>query len=92
MDNLETTTNVTEPIKAKRGRKSNKELIATLNMESFVTEKDTKKSIQKQNIINLNVQRYIFINYKKIWVLISNIKQKNKINTKLKILLNILYK
>ena len=55
MDNLETTTNVTEPIKAKRGRKSNKELIATLNMESFVTEKDTKKSIQKQNIINLNV-------------------------------------
>jgi hypothetical protein len=43
----------TETIKAKRGRKSKKELMAALNMEPLVKEKETKKSIQ--NTINLNV-------------------------------------
>jgi hypothetical protein len=51
VDNIETPT--TETIKAKRGRKSKKELMAALNMESLVKEKETKKSVQ--NTINLNV-------------------------------------
>ena len=51
MDNLETST--TETIKAKRGRKSKKELMAALNMESLIKEKDTKKT--NQNTINLSV-------------------------------------
>ena len=51
MDNVETST--TEAVKAKRGRKSKKELMAALNMESLIKEKDTKKSVQ--NTINLSV-------------------------------------
>jgi hypothetical protein len=50
-DNLEIST--TEPIKAKRGRKSKKDLIAALNMDSFLKDKDNKKT--DQNIIKLNV-------------------------------------
>ena len=46
MDNLETST--TETIKAKRGRKSKKELMAALNMESLIKEKDTKKTNQNK--------------------------------------------
>ena len=49
--NVETT----ETIKAKRGRKSKKELMAALNMEAIVKDKDTKKTNQIQNTINLNV-------------------------------------
>ena len=50
-----TTPQVT-PIKAKRGRKSKKELMASLNISNFLTkENDSKKSNQTQNIINLNV-------------------------------------
>jgi len=42
-------------VKAKRGRKSKKELMAALNIKEIITkEKDNKKS-QNQNIINLNV-------------------------------------
>jgi len=49
------TTQVT-PTKAKRGRKSKKELMASLNISDFLTkENDSKKSNQTQNIINLNV-------------------------------------
>jgi hypothetical protein len=51
VDNVETPT--TETIKAKRGRKSKKELMAALNMESLVKEKDTNN--QTQHTINLNV-------------------------------------
>jgi len=51
MDNIEPST--TEAIKAKRGRKSKKELMAALNMESLIKDKDTKKSVQ--NTINLSV-------------------------------------
>lgn len=56
IDDIETVANDT--IKAKRGRKSKKELMASLNMESLVKEKDSKKNIQQSqniNIINLNV-------------------------------------
>lgn len=51
VDNVETSTN--EEIKAKRGRKSKKELMAALNMESFIKDKQTK--ITLQNTINLSV-------------------------------------
>lgn len=51
VDNIEPST--TEAIKAKRGRKSKKELMAALNMESLIKDKDTKKSVQ--NTINLSV-------------------------------------
>jgi hypothetical protein len=54
MEEVENTTIVTETIKAKRGRKSKKELMAALNMESLIKEKD-KKTVQNQNTINLNV-------------------------------------
>ena len=43
---------VNETIKAKRGRKSKKELMSALNMETLLKEKPTKKPSQ---IINLNV-------------------------------------
>ncbi len=49
----EVETPTTETIKAKRGRKSKKELMAALNMESLIKEKDNKKTCQ--NTINLNV-------------------------------------
>jgi hypothetical protein len=52
-DNIVTPT--IETIKAKRGRKSKKELMAALNMESIVKEKETKSQVQAQNTINLNV-------------------------------------
>ena len=42
-------------IKAKRGRKSKKDLMAALNMVDLIKEKDTNKSVQIQNMINLNV-------------------------------------
>jgi hypothetical protein len=49
----------TEAIKAKRGRKSKKELMASLNMELIVKEKDTPntpdKTPEKNEIISLNV-------------------------------------
>lgn len=51
VDNIEPST--TEAIKAKRGRKSKKELMAALNMESLIKDKDTKKSVQ--HTINLSV-------------------------------------
>lgn len=51
VDNVETS--ITETVKAKRGRKSKKELMAALNMESLIKDKDTKKSVQ--NTINLSV-------------------------------------
>ena len=48
-----------EAIKAKRGRKSKKELMASLNMELIVKEKDTTKTLdkspEKNKIISLNV-------------------------------------
>jgi hypothetical protein len=52
---VENIVNTNDTIKSKRGRKSKKELMASLNMEDLIKEKDTKKSIQIQNIINLNV-------------------------------------
>jgi len=44
-----------DTIKAKRGRKSKKELMAALNMVSLVKEKETKIQTQIQNTINLNI-------------------------------------
>jgi hypothetical protein len=45
-----------EPIKAKRGRKSKKELMASLNMEQIIKPKDTNKSTEIANkIISLSV-------------------------------------
>jgi hypothetical protein len=55
-----------EPIKAKRGRKSKKDLMATLNMESLVKEKDTKKNFQTQNKIILNVSEIVSKQIEKI--------------------------
>jgi len=58
------TTELTTSVKGKRGRKSKKELMASLNITDFLTkEKDNKKNIQdqnqnqnqNQNTINLNV-------------------------------------
>ena len=52
-------TNVTTPIKAKRGRKSKKELMASLNITYFLSNEKDNKSNQVQteipNIINLDV-------------------------------------
>ena len=53
VEDVENTIITTETIKAKRGRKSKKELMAALNMESLIKEKDNKKT--GQNTINLNV-------------------------------------
>ena len=50
-ENVDTST--TEAIKSKRGRKSKKELMAALNMEPLIKEKDNKKP--NQHTINLNV-------------------------------------
>jgi hypothetical protein len=47
--------NGTEAIKAKRGRKSKKELMASLNMELIVKDKDIPKTPEKNDIISLNV-------------------------------------
>jgi hypothetical protein len=44
-----------EPIKAKRGRKSKKELMASLNMEQIIKPKDTNKSTEIANTISLSV-------------------------------------
>ena len=49
---------VEEVVKAKRGRKSKKELMASLNMELIVKDKDknvSNKSPEKNDIISLNV-------------------------------------
>ena len=52
-------TNVITPIKAKRGRKSKKELMASLNITYFLSNEKDNKSNQVQteipNIINLDV-------------------------------------
>jgi len=51
MDNVDIST--TDAIKVKRGRKSKKELMAALNIESLIKEKNIKKNVQ--NTINLSV-------------------------------------
>lgn len=51
----ESVNSTNETIKAKRGRKSKKELMAALNMESLIKDKENKKTGQTQNTINLNV-------------------------------------
>jgi hypothetical protein len=48
------TLTVTE-VKAKRGRKSKKELMATLNISEISPKEKNNTSYQKQNIINFNV-------------------------------------
>lgn len=56
-----------DKIKAKRGRKSKKELLTALNVESLVKKIDTKKinqpqpenQIQNQNTINLNISEIV---------------------------------
>ena len=58
---------VNDKIKAKRGRKSKKELLTALNVESLVKKIDTKKinqpqpenQIQNQNTINLNISEIV---------------------------------
>ena len=56
INNQDENTNV-EPVKAKRGRKSKKELIAALNMETIIKDNNSKLALQTQtqNIINLSV-------------------------------------
>ena len=53
LENVELIMN--DKIKAKRGRKSKKELLAALNVETLVKKIDTKKINPTQNTINLNV-------------------------------------
>lgn len=48
-----------DKIKAKRGRKSKKELLTALNVEPLVKNIDTKKINQPQNIINLNISEIV---------------------------------
>ena len=50
-----------DKIKPKRGRKSKKELLTALNVESLVKKIDTKKinQTQIQNTINLNIQTHL---------------------------------
>ena len=65
LENVELITN--DKIKAKRGRKSKKELLTALNVESLVKKIDTKKinqpqpenQIQNQNTINLNISEIV---------------------------------
>ena len=58
-NNNNITSNKTEPIKSKRGRKSKKELMASLNMEPILSSKDTtntnKNTNKTQSSINLSV-------------------------------------
>ena len=56
INNQDENTNV-EPVKAKRGRKSKKELMAALNIETLIKDNNSKLLLQTQpqNIINLSV-------------------------------------
>ena len=58
LENVELTMN-----KAKRGRKSKKELLTALNVETLVKKIDTKKINQPentiQNTINLNISEIV---------------------------------
>jgi hypothetical protein len=59
----------TEPIKAKRGRKSKKELLASLNMENIVKDKEQTQiqtPTQKNDTISLNVNEITDINEQNI--------------------------
>ena len=63
LENVELITN--DKIKAKRGRKSKKELLTALNVESLVKIIDTKKINQPPNTINLNIAEIVSKNKKK---------------------------
>ena len=54
LENVELTMN-----KAKRGRKSKKELLTALNVETLVKKIDTKKINQPENTINLNISEIV---------------------------------
>ena len=60
-NNEDNTHSTKEPIKAKRGRKSKKELMASLNMQPIISNKDTNitpniaTNIDNQEIINLTI-------------------------------------
>ena len=54
LENVELTMN-----KAKRGRKSKKELLTALNVETLVKKIDTKKINQTENTINLNISEIV---------------------------------
>jgi len=56
---IQTETVSTETIKAKRGRKSKKELMASLNMEPLVKDKELKTEQNKQLNINLSVTEIV---------------------------------
>lgn len=62
VENVELITN--DKIKAKRGRKSKKELLTALNVETLVKTIDTKKIHQTQNTINLNIAEIVSKNKK----------------------------
>ncbi len=61
LENVEISIN--DKIKAKRGRKSKKELLAALNVETLVKKIDTKKINQSQNTINLNISEIVNTNH-----------------------------
>ena len=63
LENVELITN--DKIKAKRGRKSKKELLTALNVETLVKIIDTKKINQTPNTINLNIAEIVSKNKKK---------------------------
>ena len=70
-----------ETIKAKRGRKSKKELMAALNMELIVKEKDVSKfsdkTPEKNEIISLNVNE---INFESQEYVNENVMNENVMN------------
>lgn len=57
-ETMPTNTNESEPIKSKRGRKSKKDLMASLNMEPILSPKDTSNidNNKTQTTINLSVK------------------------------------
>ena len=74
LENVELITN--DKIKAKRGRKSKKELLTALNVESLVKIIDTKKINQTSNTINLNIAEIVSKNKKKTNIIYHDVLTK----------------
>ena len=70
-------------IKAKRGRKSKKELMASLNMELIVKDKDKdeSKTPEKKDIISLNVNEIKNVNDYIINAIDNNIYETDEIDS-----------
>lgn len=77
--NSEDKTSTEEPIKAKRGRKSKKELMASLNMQPIVSNKDTNINTNINTNTNTNINTNTTIdNQTTINLSISEINKQNE--------------